>query len=124
MVDYWIAPWCDCGDVSVGKVYTEKMIIIMNTIISIIGLGGIFLAWNLAFKGTGMGIKFHLIILTLKLIVSSIIIVLFLQYVEKHIWALFILSGMINIIIFHFIEAYVTQNKLSHQRGMNVSNQW
>ena len=96
------------------------MIIVMNIIISLIGLGGIILARQLVWNGTGMGIKSHLIILTLKLIVSSIIIGLFLLYTEKHIWSLLILSGMINVITFHFIEAFVTQKKLLFQRGMNV----
>ena len=96
------------------------MIIVMNIIISLIGAGGIIVARNLVWRGTGMGIKFHLIILTLKLIVSSVIIGLFLLYAEKHIWSLLILSGMINIITFHFIEAFVTQKKLLFQRGMNV----
>ena len=92
----------------------------MNIIISLIGLGGIILARQLVLNGTGMGIKFHLIILTLKLIVSTMIIGLFLLYAEKHIWSLLILSGMINVITFHFIEAFVTQKKLLFQRGMNV----
>lgn len=92
----------------------------MNIIISLIGLGGIILARKLVLNGTGMGIKSHLIILTLKLIVSSIIIGLFLLYTEKHIWSLLILSGMINVITFHFIEAVVTQKKLLYQGGMNV----
>ena len=91
----------------------------MNIIISLIGLGGIILARKLVLNGTGMGIKSHLIILTLKLIVSSIIIGLFLLYTEKHIWSLLILSGMINIIILHFIEAFVTQKKLIHPRRVN-----
>ena len=92
----------------------------MNIIISLIGLGGIILARNLVWIGTGMGIKSHLFILTLKLFVSSIIIGLFLLYAEKHLWSLLILSGMINIIIFHFIEAFVTQEKLLHQEEVNV----
>ena len=96
------------------------MIIVMNIIISLIGLGGIILARKLVLNGTGMGIKSHLIILTLKLIVSSIIIGLFILYTEKHIWSLLILSGMINVITFHFIEAFVTQKKLLYQGGMNV----
>ena len=96
------------------------MIIIMNIIISVIGLGGIILAGNLVWKGTGIGIKYHLFILVLKLVATSFIIGLFLVYSEKHIWSLLILSGMINVVIFHFIEALVTQNKLLHQEGMNV----
>ena len=96
------------------------MIIVMNIVISLIGLGGIILARHLVWKGTGMGIKFHLILLALKLIISSVIIGLFLIYVEKHIWSLLILSGMINIITFHFIEAFTTQKKLLQRREMNV----
>ena len=90
------------------------MIIVMNIIISLIGFWGIILARQLVWNGTGMGIKSHLIILTLKLIVSSVIIGFFLLYAEKHIWSLLILSGMINVITFHFIEAFVTQKKLLH----------
>ena len=90
------------------------MIIVMNIIISLIGLGGIILARHLVWDGTGMGIKSHLFILVLKLIVSSVIIGLFLIYAEKHLWSLLILSGMINVITFHFIEAFATQKKLSH----------
>ena len=96
------------------------MIIVMNIIISLIGLGGIILARHLVWDGTGMGIKSHLILLTLKLIVISVIIGLFLLYAEKHLWSLLILSGMINIIIFHFIEAFATQKKLLHKREVNV----
>ena len=92
----------------------------MNIVISLIGLGGIILARHLVWKGSGMGIKSHLILLALKLIISSVIIGLFLMYVEKHIWSLLILSGMINIIIFHFIEAFLTQEKLINNRNLNV----
>ena len=96
------------------------MIIIMNIIIFLIGAGGIIVARNLVWRGTGMGIKSHLIILALKLLISSVIIGLFLLYAEKHIWSLLILSGMINVITFHFIEAFATQKKLLYGEGMNV----
>ena len=96
------------------------MIIVMNIIISLIGLGGIILARHLAWEGSGMGIKFHLFILVFKLIITSVIIGLFLIYAEKHIWSFLILSGMLNIIIFHFIEAFVTQKKLLLQKRINV----
>ena len=96
------------------------MIIVMNIIISLIGAGGIIMARKLVCRGTGMGIKSHLIILTLKLLISSIIIGVFLLYAEKHIWSLLILSGMINVITFHFIEAFSTQKKLLHGDGVNV----
>ena len=96
------------------------MIIVMHIIISLIGLGGIILAKHLVWKGTGMGIKSHLILLTLKLIVFSVIIGLFLVCSEKYIWSMLILSGMINVITFHFIEAFVTQEKLLRQGEVNV----
>ena len=96
------------------------MIVVMNIIISLIGLGGIIMARHLVWEGIGMGIKSHLFILASKLLVTSIIIALFLMYAEKHIWSLLILSGMINIIIFHYIEAFVTQEKLINNRNLNV----
>ena len=96
------------------------MIIVMNIIISLIGLGGIILANYLVREGTGMGIQSHLLILGLKLFVSSVLIGLFLLYAEKQIWSILILSGMINIVIFHFIEAFATQKKLLHKREVNV----
>ena len=96
------------------------MIIVMNIIISLIGAGGILVARNLVWRGTGMGIKYHLIILALKLLISSVIIGLFLLYAEKHIWSLLILSGLINVITFHFIEAFATQKKLLYKEGLNV----
>ena len=92
----------------------------MNIIISLIGLGGIILARHLVFKGSEMGIKFHLVILVVKLILSSLTIGLFLIYAENNFWPFLILSGMINIIIFHFIEAFVTQKELLLHRGKNV----
>ena len=92
----------------------------MNIIISLIGFGGIILARNLVWEGNGMGIKSHLFILVLKVIASSVIVGLFLVCSEKHIWSMLILSGMINIIIFHFIEAFATQKELLHQRGVHV----
>ena len=92
----------------------------MNIVISLIGLGGIILARHIVWDGTGMGIKSHLILLTLKLIVFSVIIGLFLVCSEKYIWSMLILSGMINVITFHFIEAFVTQEKLLCQGEVNV----
>ena len=92
----------------------------MNIIISLIGVGSIILARNLAYRGTGMGIKFHLLILALKLIICSVIIGLFLIYAEKHTWSLLIITGMSNILILHFIEAFITQRELLYQRIVNV----
>ena len=96
------------------------MIIIMNILISLVGLGGIIIARNIVRRGTGMGIKPHLIILLIKLIVSSFIIGLFLIYTERHVWSIIILSGMINVVVLHFIEAFITQKLLLYQREVNV----
>ena len=96
------------------------MIIIMNIIISLMGIGVIILARHFALKGAGMGIKSHLFILALKLLISFFIIGLFLLYAEKHFWSIIILSAMTNIIIFHFIEAFATQEKMLHGRGVDV----
>ena len=92
----------------------------MNILISIVGLVGIIIARNMVWEGTGMGIKLHLLILLIKLIVSSIIIGLFLIYTEKNLWSFFILSGIINIVIFHIIEAFITQKILINHMGINV----
>ena len=96
------------------------MIVVMNIIISLIGSAGIIMARHLVWEGIGMGIKSHLLILTSKLLVTSVIIALFLMYAEKHIWSLLILSGMINIIIFHFFEAFITQRQMINNRSLNV----
>ncbi len=96
------------------------MIVVMNIIISLIGLGGIIMARYLIRGEISMGIKSHLLILASKLLITSVIIVLFLMYAEKHIWSLLILSGMINIIIFHFFEAFITQKQMINNRSLNV----
>ena len=92
----------------------------MNIIISLIGAGGIIVARNLVWRGTGMGIKSHLIILALKLLISSVIIGIFILNTEKYIWSFLILSGLINFITFHLIEAFATQKKMLHGEGVNV----
>ena len=92
----------------------------MNIILSLIGVGGILLARHIVCNGSGTWIKSHLIILSLKLFVSSIIIGSFLIFVEKYLWSMLILTSMVNLIIFHFIEAFVTQNKLLHRKEVNV----
>ena len=96
------------------------MIIIMNILISLVGLGGIIIARNMVYQGTEMRIKSHLIVLLLKLIVSSMIIGLFLINTKRDFWSIFILSGMSNIVVLHFIEAFITQKKLLHKWRINV----
>jgi len=92
----------------------------MNIFLSLIGLGGIIVATYLSYNGPGIGIRSHLLILLWKLMVSSLIIGLFLIYAEKYIWPLLILSGMVNIVVFHFIEAFATQKQLINNRNLIV----
>ena len=96
------------------------MIIVMNIIISLIGVGVIAIAKYLAWHGIGLGIKSHLFILLSKIIIFSIIIGLFVIYSEKNTWSLLILSGMTNVIILHFIEGFTTQQTLVNYRKLDV----
>ena len=96
------------------------MIIIMNIIISLIGLGVIVIAKYLAWHDIGLALKSHLFILLSKLIVFSIIIGLFVLYSDKNTLSLLILSGMTNVIILHFIEGFTTQQTLLNYRKHDV----
>ena len=49
-------------------------------------------------------LRSHLVILTLKLLLYSIIIGLFILLLETSIWSILIISGMLNIVSFHFLE--------------------
>ena len=95
------------------------MILLMNLIISIIGLGSIILAriWIL---NNNNWLSFHLVFLTLKLFLNSFIIGLFIVFSEKNIWSILIISGMLNIVSFHFLEAYLTQKQLLHIERVDV----
>ena len=92
----------------------------MNILITLVGLICIIFAGDWVWHGTGQGINSHLIILLYKFIASSIIIGLFLISTEKDYWLTLILSGMVNFILFHFIEAFITQKLLVYKRGTNV----
>ena len=92
----------------------------MNILISLVGIGGIIFAIEMVWRGTDRGINHHLIILLFKLITYVSIVGLFLIYADKNIWLHLIISGMVNFIIFHFIEAFLTQKRLVFKRGSNV----
>ena len=95
------------------------MILLMNLIIGIIGLGSIILAriWIL---NNNNWLSSHLVFLTLKLFLDSFIIGLFIVFSEENIWSILIISGMLNIVSFHFLEAYLTQKQLLHIERVNV----
>ena len=96
------------------------IIIVMNIIISLIGVGVIAIAKYQAWRGIGLGIKSHLFILLSKIMVFSIIIGSFVIYSDKNTWSLLILSGMTNVIILHFIEGLITQQILLNYRKLDV----
>lgn len=91
----------------------------MNLIIGLIGLGGLILTsrWTL---NNNSWFRSHLVILALKLFLFTIIIGLFVVFSEKNIWSILIISGMLNIVSFHFLEAYLTQKRLLHIEKVNV----
>ena len=88
----------------------------MNIFISLIGLAGIIVAKRFALHGSGMGISSHLLILTIKLVLFSMILGFCIIYSENNIRLILVLSALINFVIFHFLEALITQNKLINQR--------
>ena len=96
------------------------MIIIMNLMIAMIGFGSIFFSNRLFLNRNKIWIRTHLFILALKLFFCSIIIFLFTIFSEKNIWSILIISGLVNLLIFHFIEAFITQKELLRPRKVNV----
>ena len=95
------------------------MIILLNLIIGMIGLGSIILARRRILNNNNW-LSFHLVFLTLKLFFNSFIIGLFIVFSEKNIWSILIISGMLNIVSFHFLEAYLTQKQLLHIERVDV----
>ena len=95
------------------------MIILLNLIIGMIGLGSIILARRRILNNNNW-LSFHLVFLTLKLFLNSFIIGLFIVFSEKNIWSILIISGMLNIVSFHFLEAYLTQKQLLHIERVDV----
>ena len=92
----------------------------MNIIISVVGYVGILAAGKLSRQGEKLGMKNHFIILGIKVLSIFIIISLFCFNTEKNTHALLILTGLLNLIVFHFIEAFVTQKKMINNSNLNV----
>ena len=95
------------------------MIILLNLIIGMIGLGSIILSRRWILNNNNW-LSFHLVFLTLKLLLDSFIIGLFIVFSEKNIWSILIISGMLNIVSFHFLEAYLTQKQLLNIERIDV----
>lgn len=96
------------------------MILLMNIIISVVGYVGILAAGKLSRQGEKLGMKNHFIILGIKVVFISAIVTLFCFNTEKNTHALLILTGLLNLIVFHFIEAFVTQKKMINNSNLNV----
>ena len=96
------------------------MILLMNIIIALVGFVGIIVARKLSRQTERMDFKNHFVILGIKVVFISIIVTLFCINTEKNTHALLILTGLLNLIVFHFIEAFVTQGKFINNRNLNV----
>jgi len=96
------------------------MILLMNIIIALAGFVGIVAARKLSKQGEEFDLKSHFVILGIKVVFISVIVSLFCLSTEKNTHAILILTGLLNLIVFHFIEAFVTQGKLINNRNLNV----
>ena len=96
------------------------MILLMNIIIALAGCVGIVLARKLSNQGEKFDLKNHFVILGVKVVFISVIVSIFCLSTEKNTHAILILTGLLNLIVFHFIEAFVTQGKLINSRNLNV----
>ena len=96
------------------------MILLMNIIIGLAGFVGIIAARKLSRQTERVDFKNHFVILGIKVVFISIIIGLFCLSMGKGNYTVLILTGLLNLIVFHFIEAFVTQKKLINNRELNV----
>ena len=96
------------------------MILLMNIIIALAGFVGIVVARKLSKQGEKLDLKHHFIILGVKVVFISVIVSLFCLSTEKNTHAILILTGLLNLIVFHFIEAFITQKKFINNRNLNV----
>ena len=96
------------------------MILLMNIIIALAGFVGIVAARRLSNQCEKFHLKNHFVILSIKVVFISVVVGIFCLSAEKHTHVIFILTGLLNLIVFHFIEAFVTQGKLINNRNLNV----
>ena len=96
------------------------MILLMNIIIALTGVIGIVATMKFSKLGGKMDLKSHFVILGIKLIFMSVIVSLFCLSAEKNVYAILILTGLLNLIVFHFIEGFVIQKIIITNRNLNV----
>lgn len=96
------------------------MILLMNIIIALAGFVGIIAARKLSRQTKRMDFKNHFVILGIKVVFISAIVILFCFNTEKNTHALLILTGLLNLIVFHFIEAFITQKIIINNSNLNV----
>ena len=92
----------------------------MNIIIALAGFVGIVAAKKLSKQGGKLDLKNHFLILGIKIVFISVIVGLFCLSTEKNTHAILILTGLLNLIVCHFIEAFVTQGRLVNNSNLNV----
>ena len=96
------------------------MILLMNIIIALAGFVGIVATRKLSKPDEELELKNHFVILGIKVVFISAIVSIFYLSTEKNTHALLILTGLFNLIVFHFIEAFATQKKLINNRNLIV----
>jgi len=96
------------------------MILLMNIIIALVGFVGIIVARKLSRQTERMDLKNHFVIFGIKVVFISVIVTLFCINTEKNMHALLILTGLLNLIAFHFIEAFITQKIIINNSNLNV----
>lgn len=96
------------------------MILLMNVIIALVGIVGIVAARKLSRQTEKVKLKNHFVILGIKVIFISVIISLFCLNMGKSNYTFLILTGFFNLVVFHFIEAFVIQKKLINNKELNV----
>jgi len=96
------------------------MILLMNIIIALAGFVGIVASRRLFNRYEKFHLKNHFVILGIKVIFTSLVVMTFCLNAEKHTHAILILTGLFNMIVFHFIEAFSIQGKLINNRNLNA----
>jgi len=96
------------------------MILLMNIIIALAGFVGIVVAKKISNESINLDFKNHFVLLGVKVVFVSLIVSIFCLNTEKNTHAIIILTGLLNLIVFHFIEAFITQNKLINNRDLNA----
>ena len=96
------------------------MMIILNIAIAFIGLISIFLTRKINLEQLDLGFKRHFIILALKMAFYFLAVFIFLMLMDKIYWPRAIISSLLNIILFHFSEAFFSYRNLLIKKNLNV----